>query len=62
MAAVLAAGGDLYQAAELAMLAAGHVVGELGTVTCPAAILKNLLPTTPEDAHEEPQEAPPAQT
>jgi D-beta-D-heptose 7-phosphate kinase/D-beta-D-heptose 1-phosphate adenosyltransferase len=44
VAATLAAGGTLEEACLLANLAAGHVVGEIGTVTCPVDTLLGLLP------------------
>jgi rfaE bifunctional protein kinase chain/domain len=43
VAATVAAGGTLEQACELANLAAGFVVGEVGTAICPLAKLKELL-------------------
>lgn len=42
VAATLAAGGTIEQACELANLAAGYVVGEIGTVACPAFELLRL--------------------
>ena len=42
LAAALAAGASLPEAAKLANLAAGHVVGEVGTVACSAETLKSL--------------------
>lgn len=42
VAATLAAGGDLWDAARLANLAAGHVVGRVGTSFCTAAELIEL--------------------
>lgn len=44
VAATLGAGGTLEEACLLANLAAGHVVGEIGTVTCPIDTLLGLLP------------------
>ena len=41
--ACLAVGVDLHMAAELANLAAGHVVGQIGTATCSADQLRALL-------------------
>lgn len=46
IAAGLAVGAELREAAELAVLAAGHVVGKVGTAVCPRADLEQLL--TPE--------------
>jgi D-beta-D-heptose 7-phosphate kinase/D-beta-D-heptose 1-phosphate adenosyltransferase len=43
VAASLAAGGDLRSAASLAVLAAGHVVGEVGTTAIDAATLSRLV-------------------
>jgi D-beta-D-heptose 7-phosphate kinase / D-beta-D-heptose 1-phosphate adenosyltransferase len=43
IAATLAAKGTLEQACELANLAAGYVVGEVGTAVCPLDTLKRLL-------------------
>ncbi len=42
VAATLAAGGSLESAAKLSNLAAGHVVGEVGTAYCPADTLRSL--------------------
>lgn len=42
--ATIAAGGTLDQACVLANLAAGYVVGEVGTTVCPGPILQSLLP------------------
>ena len=42
VAAVLGAGGDLPRAAELANLAAGYVVAEVGTAVCPRQALLEL--------------------
>lgn len=42
IAATLAAGGDLLTGAHLANLAAGHVVGEIGTASCSAERLQEL--------------------
>jgi rfaE bifunctional protein kinase chain/domain len=44
VAATIAAGGTLDQACELANLAAGYVVGEVGTTVCPIEKLRELLP------------------
>jgi D-beta-D-heptose 7-phosphate kinase/D-beta-D-heptose 1-phosphate adenosyltransferase len=44
VAATLAAGGTLEEACLLANVAAGYVVGEIGTVTCPVDTLLGLLP------------------
>lgn len=43
MAAVLGAGGRMDMGAMLANLAAGHVVGEIGTSVCPIEKLRELL-------------------
>lgn len=43
MAAAVAAGATYLEAAELAALAAGHVVGEVGTAVCPLEKLKELV-------------------
>lgn len=43
VAAVLAAGGTMFEAAELAMVTAGYVVGEVGTAVCPFETLKRLV-------------------
>lgn len=42
VAATLAAGGSMPQAAQLANLAAGQVVGAIGTAACPHALLHTL--------------------
>ncbi len=44
LAAALAAGASLASAAQLANLAAGHVVGEVGTASCSSETLKRLIP------------------
>jgi D-beta-D-heptose 7-phosphate kinase/D-beta-D-heptose 1-phosphate adenosyltransferase len=44
IAATLAAKGTLEQGCELANIAAGYVVGEVGTTTCPLAVLRDRLP------------------
>jgi rfaE bifunctional protein kinase chain/domain len=44
VAATIAAGGSMPQACQLANLAAGYVVGEVGTTVCPIEKLKELLP------------------
>lgn len=46
VAATLAAKGTLEQACILANLAAGYVVGEVGTTVCPAAKLRELIHAT----------------
>lgn len=50
VAAALAAGADLVSAATLANMAAGYVVGEVGTTVCPLGILKALAQEN-HDAH-----------
>lgn len=42
VAATVAAGGTLDQACELANMAAGFVVGEVGTTVCPLSVLQEL--------------------
>lgn len=42
MAAALASGAELLEASQLAVLAAGYVVGQVGTSYCPAAQLRAL--------------------
>lgn len=44
IAATVAAGGTLEQACELANIAAGYVVGEVGTTVCPLEVLEGLIP------------------
>jgi D-beta-D-heptose 7-phosphate kinase / D-beta-D-heptose 1-phosphate adenosyltransferase len=44
MAAALGAGADLVDAASLASIAAGYVVGEVGTAVCTIEKLRELLP------------------
>jgi bifunctional ADP-heptose synthase (sugar kinase/adenylyltransferase) len=39
----LGAQGTLEQGCELANMAAGYVVGEVGTTTCPLAVLEELV-------------------
>lgn len=50
IAAALAAGADLVSAAQLANLAAGHVVGKVGTTVCPIQELTRLAQEY-DDAH-----------